>query len=160
MAALKQVLRYVDRQNGDWSAIQQAEVDVSLVKPDYIIEGKIDLVKGENGTVEIVDFKSEKKPDMIKMAQRLEQYRRQLHIYAHLIEERTGQKVSKMHLYYTGEENGIPTITFPYTKSAVEGTMAVFDDTVHKIMKKDFHHCADDAKVCRNCDFRYYCKNK
>lgn len=160
MAALKQVLRYVDRQNGDWSAIQQAEVDVSLVKPDYIIEGKIDLVKGENGTVEIVDFKSEKKPDVIKMAQRLEQYRRQLHIYAHLIEKRTGQKVSKMHLYYTGEENGIPTITFPYTKSAVEGTMAVFDDTVHRIMKKDFQRSADDAKVCRNCDFRYYCKNK
>ena len=52
------------------------------------------------------------------------------------------------------------TITFPYTKSAVEGAMAVFDDTVHKIMKKDFHRCADDAKVCRNCDFRYYCKNK
>lgn len=81
----------------------------------YIIEGKIDLVKGENGTVEIVDFKSEKKPDMIKMAERLEQYRRQLHIYAHLIEERTGQKVSKMHLYYTGEENGVPTITYPYS---------------------------------------------
>lgn len=45
MAALKQVLRYVERQKGDWSAIQQAEVDVSLVKPDYIIDGKIDLVK-------------------------------------------------------------------------------------------------------------------
>ena len=158
-AALKQVLRYVERQNGDWSLIQQAEVDVSLVKPDFIIEGKIDLVKGENGTVEIVDFKSEKKPDMVKMAERLEQYRRQLHIYAHLIEERTGQKVSKMHLYYTGEENGVPTITFPYTKSAIEGTIAAFDDTVHKIMKKDYRQCANNAETCRNCDFRFYCKN-
>ncbi len=46
-AALKQVLRYVERQHGDWSAIQQAEVDVSLVKPDYIIEGKVDLIRGE-----------------------------------------------------------------------------------------------------------------
>ena len=47
-AALNQVLRYVERQHGNWSAIQQAEVDVSLVQPDYIIEGqKIDLVKGE-----------------------------------------------------------------------------------------------------------------
>lgn len=158
-AALKQVLRYVERQNGDWSLIQQAEVDVSLVKPDYIIEGKIDLVKGENGTVEIVDFKSEKKPDMVKMAERLEQYRRQLHVYAHLIEERTGQKVSKMHLYYTGEENGVPTITYPYTKSAIEGTIAAFDDTVHKIMKKDYRQCTNNAETCRNCDFRFYCKN-
>lgn len=155
-AALNQVLRYVDRQHGDWSVIKEAEVDVSLVKPDYIIEGKIDLIKGEGDTVEIVDFKSEKKPDMEKMRGRLEQYRRQLNIYAYLVEQRTGHKVSKMHLYYTGEEDGVPTITFPYTKSAIEA----FDDTVHKIMKKDFHTCSNDEKVCKNCDFRYYCSNK
>lgn len=159
-AALKQVLRYVERQHGDWSLIQQAEVDVSLVKPDYIIEGKIDLVKGENGTVEIVDFKSEKKPDLVKQADRLEQYRRQLHLYAHLIEERTGQKVSKMHLYYTGEEKGVPTITYPYTKTAIDGTVAAFEDTVHKIMRKEYKHCASDIKVCKNCDFRFYCQNQ
>lgn len=159
-AALKQVLRYMERQEGDWSQIQQAEVDVSLVKPDYIIEGKIDLIRGEGNTVEIVDFKAERKPDMEKMRVRLEQYKRQLHIYAHLVEERTGQKVSKMHLYYTGEDDGVPTITYPYMKSAVEGTMAVFDDTVKKIMKKDFHRCADDPKVCAGCDFRFYCKNR
>ena len=159
-AALKQVLRYVDRQHGDWSQIQQAEVDVSLVKPDYIIEGKVDLIRGEGDTVEIVDFKSQRKPDMVKDREQLEQYRRQLHIYAHLVEERTGQKVSKMHIYYTGEDGGVPTITYPYTKSAVEGTMAAFDDTVHKIMKKDFRRCADDPKVCNACDFRFYCRNR
>ena len=74
-----------------------------LVKPDYIIEGKVDLIRGEGDTVEIVDFKSQRKPDMVKDREQLEQYRRQLHIYAHLVEERTGQKVSKMHIYYTGE---------------------------------------------------------
>lgn len=159
-AALKQVLRYVTAQHGDWSHIQQAEVDVSLVKPEYIIEGKIDLIRGEGDTVEIVDFKAERKPDLVRQRERLERYRRQLHIYAHLVEERTGQKVSRMHLYYTGEDGGVPTVTFPYTKTAVEGTMAVFDDTVHKIMKKDFHRCAEDRKVCEGCDFRFYCKNK
>lgn len=159
-AALKQVLRYIERQHGDWSQIQQAEVDVSLVKPDYIIEGKVDLIRGEGDSVEIVDFKSQRKPDMVKDREQLERYRRQLHIYAHLVEERTGQKVSKMHIYYTGEDSGVPTITYPYTKSAVEGTMAVFDDTVHKIMKKDFRRCAKDPKVCNACDFRFYCRGK
>ena len=159
-AALKQVLHYVDRQGGDWSKVQQVEVEVSLVKPDYIIGGKIDLIRGEGNTVEIVDFKSERKPDMIKMRERLEQYRRQLNIYAYLVEQRTGQKVSKMHLYYTAEEDGVPTITYPYQKTAIEGTMAAFDDTVHKIMKKDFHKCSDNPKICKNCDFRYYCMNK
>lgn len=156
-AALKQVERYAERMNGKWSSIQQAEVDVSLVKEDYIIDGKIDLVKGDNGTVEIVDFKSEQKPDMVKMRDRLEHYRRQLQIYAYLIEQRTGQKVSKMHLYYTAEENGNPMITYPYTKTAIEGSVAAFDDTVHKILEKDFNHRCDDIKTCKNCDFRYYC---
>lgn len=135
-------------------------MDVSLVQPDYIIEGKIDLVKGAGDTVELVDFKSEKKPDMIAMRDRLEHYRRQLHIYAYLIEQRTGQKVSKMNLYYTGEENGNPMITFPYTKSAIEGTVAAFDDTVHKILRKDFKHSCNDPKTCSNCDFRFYCNSK
>lgn len=158
-AALKQVLRYVERQHGNWSAIQQAEVDVSLVKPDYIIEGKIDLIRGKDDTVEIVDFKSQRKPDLEKDRAQLERYRRQLHIYAYLVEQRFGKKVSKMHLYYTGEESGVPTITYPYTQTAVEGTIAAFDDTVHKIMNKDFHHCTDNRKVCADCDFRFYCKN-
>ena len=159
-AALNQVKRYAERMDGKWETVQQAEVDVSLVKEDYIIDGKIDLVKGVDGTVEIVDFKSERKPDMVKMRDRLEHYRRQLQIYAYLIEQRTGQKVSKMHLYYTAEENGNPMITYPYTRTAIDGTVAAFDDTVHKILKKDFNHRCDDAKTCRNCDFRYYCQNR
>lgn len=159
-AALGQVERYANRMDGKWETVQQAEVDVSLVKEDYIIDGKIDLVKGVDGTVEIVDFKSERKPDLVKMRDRLEHYRRQLQIYAYLIEQRTGQKVSKMHLYYTAEENGNPMITYPYTRTAVDGTVAAFDDTVHKILNKDFNHRCDDAKTCRNCDFRYYCQNK
>lgn len=159
--ALEQVMRYVDRQHGDWSAIKQAEVDVSLVKPDYIIDGKIDLIKGDNETVEIVDFKSEKKPDMYADKEILERYRRQLNIYAYLVEERTGLKVSRMHLYYTGaKEDEVPTITYPNSRTAVEGTMAVFEDTVHKIMNKDFSHCADKSEICRNCDFRFFCGQK
>ncbi|MBR5180286.1 MAG: ATP-dependent helicase [Lachnospiraceae bacterium] len=157
-AALSHVQRYVERQHGDWSMIQQAEVDVSLVKPDYIIEGKIDLIKGDDSTVEIVDFKSEKKPDMVTGKDRIEHYRRQLNIYAYLVEERTGLKVSKMHLYYTGsKEDEVPTITFKNTRTSLEGTMASFDKTVHKIMNKDFSYCANKSDVCRNCDFRFYC---
>lgn len=159
-AALNQVVRYAERMDGKWHTIQQAEVDVSLVKDDYIIDGKIDLVKGVNDTVEIVDFKSERKPDMVKNKERLEHYRRQLQIYAYLIEQRTGQKVSKMHLYYTAEENSNPMITYPYTSSAIDGTVAAFDDTVHRILKKDFNHRCGDANTCRNCDFRFYCQNK
>lgn len=166
-AALKQVQRYAERaeKNGTWHRLKEAEVDVSLVKPSYIIEGKIDLIQGDTvgcvETVEIIDFKSEKKPDIHKDAERLEQYRRQLQMYAHLVEERTGQKVSKMHLYYTGAEDENPQITYPYTKTAIEGTVKAFDDTVQKIMKKEYTRTAKQTdrtgKTCNSCDFRHYC---
>lgn len=159
-AALEQVRRYVERQNGDWSAIQQAEVDVSLVESDYIIDGKVDLIRGDNNTVEILDFKSQRKPNPVKDRKQIERYRQQLHIYAYLVEERTGKKVSKMHLYYTSEESGIPTISFPYQKASITNTVASFDATVQKILRKDFSDRTNNMRTCQNCDFRFYCKNK
>ena len=160
--ALSQVQGYVNHQKGDWSRIQQAEVDVSLVKQNYIIAGKIDLIKGHDDTIEIVDFKSSRKPDINdpEAKKTLELYRRQLHIYAHLVEQRTGQKVSRMNLYFTGENDSVPVISYSYSPTAVQGTLAAFDDTVKRIMSKDFNKCASDDKICKNCDFRYYCKAK
>ena len=71
-------------------------------------------------TVEIVDFKSEQKPDLVVESESIERYRRQLEVYAHLVEERTGKNVSKMHLYYTGEIKGEPTVTFEKSKESID----------------------------------------
>ena len=102
-AALRHVQRYVDREQKNFGRLKEAEVDISLVKDDYILSGSVDLIRGEGNTVELIDFKAEKKPDMEKDRERLHQYRKQLEVYAHLVEERTGQTVSRTHLYYTGE---------------------------------------------------------
>ena len=157
-AALKQIKTYAEKNKNNWSQIKQAEVDVSLVKSDYIIEGKIDLIRGDDNSVEIVDFKSEKKPDE-NSQDRLEHYRRQLHIYAYLVEQRMGQKVSNMNLYYTGSTEE-PIIRFPYKKTAIEETIAIFDKTVHNIMKHNYKNISKDNRTCNNCDFKHYCKNR
>ena len=157
-AALRQVERYVERHKDDWSRIREAEVDVSLVKPDYILAGKIDLIRGADGTVEIVDFKSEKRPDADAETEYFDRYRRQLQVYAHLVEMKTGQSVSKMSLYYTGETDGQPMVTFPYVQEDVAATISDFDDIVHKIQRKDFSGRSSNPKTCHNCDFRFYCK--
>ena len=161
-SARSQVLRYVERQKGDWSQVRDAEVDVSLVKPDYILDGKIDLIRGEGDTVEILDFKSEPKPDLSDREdrRRVDLYHRQLNIYAYLVEQRTGKKVSRLNLYYTSVKDGSPAITFPYEKASIDETVQEFDDTVHRIMNKDFRRCADNPRVCSNCDFRFYCGNR
>lgn len=158
-AAYRQVLRYAERQADKWHTIQEAEVEVSLVKADYIIEGTIDLIKGEGDTVEVVDFKSEKKPDLEKDGERLKRYKKQLEIYAHLVEERTGHKVSRMLLYYTGEENEAPIIPFVRQKDNIDATIQEFDDIVHKIKSKNFSCRSKNQITCDNCDFRHYCAN-
>lgn len=155
--ALEHVLRYYRRQDGDWSKILDAEVDISLVRDEYILKGSVDLIIGDGGTVEIVDFKSEKKPDIETERKSLSHYQRQLEVYAHLVEERTGQKVNKTHLYYTSEETGNPYITFPKDDTSIDKTISTFDKVVHRIEGRDFSMPERPAKLCVECDMRAYC---
>lgn len=171
-AAYRQVLAYVERMTNGigltgkgaatgeslWRHIQDAEVDVSLVKPEYLLKGTVDLIRGDGDTVEIVDFKSEKRPDLTEQAEAFERYKRQLEVYAHLVEEKTGKNVSKMHLYYTGEEDGNPTVTFEKSQDAIDKTILEFDKVVAKIQNHEFSTEAKNKKSCLNCDIRYYCK--
>jgi len=159
-AALGHVMRYVQRESSRWDRIQEAEVDISLVKDEYILTGSVDLIRGERGTVEIVDFKSEKKPDLEKERERLQRYQRQLEVYAHLVEERTGQRVSRMHLYYTGEDSGNPYVSFEKNDKTIARTIAGFDAVVHRIERGDYGMVARPHKMCPDCDIRPYCDNK
>lgn len=162
-AILRQVLNYRDVNAEFWHRIKEAEVDVSLVKEDYILKGKIDLVEGEDGTVELVDFKSGDKPDVNTRdeykRQILNQYRRQLEIYAYLIEQRYGHKVSAMHLYYPKVEDGNPRITFRYQQQNVDSTIQSFEEVVSKIEKKDFsmENVRRNERHCSDCDLRFFC---
>lgn len=159
-SAFKQIEAYIDRQNGDWSKVKDAEVEVSLVKDKYILKGKIDLIQGENDTLELVDFKAEKKPDLFKEKEKINIYRHQLEVYAHIVEGRFGCKVSKTHIYYTGESNGNPLITFKRNEENISETIKNFDIIVDKIQNKDFSGRSCSQKLCSNCDFRFYCKRQ
>ena len=159
-AALNQVLRYYEREKGNWDRLREAEVEISLVKDRYILKGSVDLIRGDADTVEIIDFKSEKKPDLDKDKSRVKQYQRQLEVYAHLVEERTGYKVSRMHLYYTGEENGSPYVSFAKDDKSIGKTISRFDEIVSRIQGQDYRITERPARLCIDCDMRAYCDTK
>ncbi len=140
--------------------MREAEVGISLVKDTYILKGNVDLIRGEGDSVEIIDFKTEKKPDLERDRERLKRYQRQLEVYAHLVEERTGQQVSRMHLYYTGEENGNPYVSFKKDDKTIGKTIATFDKIVSHIEDKDYRMTERPDKMCPDCDMRSYCDNK
>ena len=159
-AALNHILRYVHRERDKFHLLAAAEVDISLVKERYILKGSVDLIRGEGGTVELIDFKSEKKPNLERNGERLIQYRHQLDVYAHLVEKRTGLEVSKTHIYYTGEDDGNPYVSFDKDDKVIDATVASLDVTVSKIEKRDYSLRERPTKLCMNCDMRAYCDMK
>lgn len=81
-------------------------------------------------------------------------------MYAHLVEEKKNQKVSKMHLYYTGETESSPYVTFEKSDMAVKETVEAFDYTVQNIEKRNYYVKSRPKQHCPNCDMRYYCIKK
>ena len=158
--AFSQVMHYVHLQGNDWSGIAMAEAEVNLVRDEYILEGKIDLVRMRDGETEIIDFKSGTKPNMNISSdrERLEECRRQVNVYAYLAVHALGLKVARMKLYYTGEEGTAPEIVYPYDEEKAEEVVKGFDDVVSKILNIDFEHRSDDMEECGECAFRYWCR--
>lgn len=155
--ARRHVATYVDREQSNWHRLREAEVELSLLKDNYVLTGNVDLIQAEDGAWEIIDFKTEKKPDLIDDAEKLARYRRQLQIYAHLFEEKRGVRVERMVLYYTGEESGNPRITFPRETADIEGTIDRVDSVIGRIVDKDYGLLERPEKLCKNCDFRSFC---
>ena len=164
-AALEHVLRYFrlqGRSTDSWTRIREAEVEVALVKDQYILRGNVDLIRGKDNTVEVVDFKSERKLDVNdpRDREKLDRYRRQLEVYAHIIEGRYGLTVSKTHLYYTGVDSGNPYISWDKDERKLAKTITAFDEVVSRIEGQDFAIPERPASLCRNCDMKAYCDKK
>jgi DNA helicase-2/ATP-dependent DNA helicase PcrA len=92
--ALKQVINYFNQNKDILKRISETEVDVSVEKEDYIITGKIDLLIGENGKFEILDFKTQPKQE--SNSELIDRYFRQLCLYGYILKERYGKPVEKM----------------------------------------------------------------
>ena len=163
-AALEQVKRYVERNRAAFNNILAAEYDVSIPTETFILHGVIDLLRGEGDSVEIVDFKTDKKPDVNNREDmaRVANYRRQLEVYSRIVEEKFGKPVSKMHLYYTRTEGENPYVTWDFDSRRVEGTLKKFGETVARIESHQFSNAkvVKCARLCDGCDMRFYCNYK
>jgi DNA helicase-2/ATP-dependent DNA helicase PcrA len=155
--ALSQVIRYFQHRKNELGRVWKAEEEINLVLPEYILRGVIDLVEGKGDTVEIVDYKTGPKPDIEGHPERVEHYKKQLEIYAYLIEKRYAKKVSQMHLYYTSTQEGNPMISFVWERDAIDKTVQEITQTVHDIEGKKFDSKVQNSYACEFCDMKYVC---
>ena len=158
-SALKQVMNYF-RQNSELlNKICETEIDVSVEKDDYIITGKIDLLLGQNGKFEVLDFKTQPKPEA-SAKPIIDKYFKQLCLYANILQERYNRPVEKMYIYWTSEEKRKDALMeFKYSDKDLHETELYFDSVVQRIRDKAFKvgKVPDADKVCKECDFRFYC---
>jgi len=158
-AGLRQVMNYVHQNRDEMARIIDAEVDVSLEKDGYILAGKVDLMLGGDGKLELLDFKTQEKPDDPIL---FDLYERQLCTYGHILENRYDKRPERLLLYWTAEENKGDAITvFPYRPAKVEKAMRHFDHVVKKIEDATFAvRELPNSKICQECDFRHLCRRE
>jgi DNA helicase-2/ATP-dependent DNA helicase PcrA len=158
--ALAQVMNYASQNREEMKRILETEVDVSVEKEGYILTGKIDLLLGGDGRLELLDFKSQPRPS--EDDARLDAYYKQLCVYAHILEQRYGKRPDRLLLYWTGEPRKEDALMiFPYHPELVEEAGAHFDRVVARILETDFTiKMPPEAKVCKECDFRAYCSRE
>ena len=157
-AALNQIINYKNKTYDNLVNVVEAEFPVSISNENYDIRGRVDMIAKNGNSYEIVDFKTEKKPDINHEKEKLERVKSQLEVYSNLIEEKYNIKIDDMKVYYTSELSESPVVSFGKNDKSIETTMARFDNIADRIDKKDFIHKCHDAKTCKNCDFRFYCK--
>jgi DNA helicase-2/ATP-dependent DNA helicase PcrA len=159
-AALQHVMRYWQQNQAEIARVKETEVDVSLEKDDYILHGAIDLVLGDAGTLEVLDFKAQTRPADTEV-ELIATYYKQLCIYAHILEQRKGITPTKLHIYWTGEmDKKRALMSFDYKREDVEGAASHFDEVVRDIQAEKFKVVSvPDEKVCNECDFKPYCES-
>ena len=157
-AAFTQVMNYFNANRSEMHRVIDTEVDVSVEKDDYILTGKIDLLLGGDGKLELLDFKAQKRPKATS-DRALQAYIKQLQIYAHILERRYGKRADRLLLYWTGEPRREDALMeFEYQPEQVKKAGEHFDSIVARILARDFAvRRPPEAGICKECDFRMHC---
>lgn len=159
-AALAQVLNYFRQNRDEMRRVIQTEVDVSLEKDGYILAGKVDLLLGGDGKLELLDFKTSPRPK--DSPELIAAYERQLCTYAHILERRHGRHVDRLLLYWTSEPRKHDALmVLPYDPKRVEEAGRHFDETVRRIQAREFAVTTPpEAAICKECDLRMLCRSE
>lgn len=159
-AAFVQVLNYFWQNQDEMGRVIQTEVDVSIEKDSYILAGKVDLLLGGDGKLELLDFKTSPRPK--NSPELIAAYERQLCTYAHILERRHARHVDRLLLYWTSEPSKQDALmVLPYDSRRVEEAGRHFDEIVRRIQAQEFDaEAPPEAALCKECDLRMLCRSE
>lgn len=152
-----QVSRYYHSRRNDLHFAWKAEEEIELVLPEFIMQGVVDLIENHGEYLEIIDYKTGPKPDIITNPEKIAHYKRQLEVYAYLVGKRFGKRVNGMSLYYTNCKDGDPFISFEWSRESIEKAVSEITEIIRKIETKNFDGGVKNGYACAYCEMRHLC---
>lgn len=133
---------------------------------EFILEGVVDVLVGDDEGREIWDYKAGSRPDS---GRELDDYRAQLNTYAELYAYHRGEYPDRGVIYFLGEEKRDDALfELSFVPGEVEDSLRAFDETVHRIEtsrhSRDWFDLvpaeAPSEGTCAECDIRWNCPAK
>ncbi|RGJ31654.1 ATP-dependent DNA helicase [Fusobacterium varium] len=155
--AFEQIKRYVDSVKNNWNNLISSEEKEYSVEDNYILEGTIDLLRKQDDYIELLDFKTGRFSGYDDS--RYDSYERQIEIYSYMLREKYNLENLRAYLYYTGNKNE-PMVEIKLEKNKIEKTISDFEDTVKRILNKEFNRREYSEEKCRECEFKDYCRGE
>lgn len=152
LEGLNNILYYFNKYKSIVESIKDIEIKVSFIEKDYIMEGIADLVIDNNGSLEIIDFKTGKN------LENKNNYKRQLSIYSYLLEKKYNKKISKGKIFYINEESDKKLFEFEITEEEIQKSIEFFNNIIFDIKNKNFSTGYLDKNTCENCILKNYCE--
>jgi len=156
--AYRQVYAYFCQNQLELRHIQEAELEILVEQDDYILAGRVDLLRTYNGRQELIDFKADFRPALD--APKLIDYERQLCTYAYALEQRYHTRPDRLLLYWTREQRREDALMeIRYRPEVVAHVQQAFSAIVKRIHAKDFRiRELPRPETCCSCDMRHYCQ--
>ena len=157
--AFGHIMNYFLQNREEIQSTVGTEIDVSMEMEGYILTGRIDLLMKRHGRLEVLDFKTGRRPGDGDTSDWLEDYKRQLYTYAWALEHRYGERPARLFLYWTEELRKEDALMEVHCDPEVmEQTNRLFDAVIGKIQKKDFRVLVPpEPRICRGCDIQHIC---
>ena len=157
--AFGHIMNYFLQNQEEIQSTVGTEMDVSMEMEGYILRGRIDLLMKRHGRLEVLDFKTGRRPSG---SDELEDYKRQLYAYAWALERRYGGQPARLFLYWTEEPRKEDALMEVHCdREGMEQTKRLFDSVIGKIQKKDFRILVPpEPCICRSCDIQHICLNE
>lgn len=154
-AGMRVVENYVRVHGSDFGRILETEKRFEFIMGEALISGSIDLLKrvdgdGRVGSLEIIDFKTDKRADY-----RLD-HREQARFYAHAAQASLGYLPRRATVHYLDTEK---TEDVDIGAAELERTRGDIMSKIGMIKTRRFRPAPEESK-CQGCDFKAVCAHK